>query len=160
LPGKNPARRRRLVEAILAAGRESSTATVLFHNAIAAQTGLAATETKTLDVLLRHGALSAGELGKHTGLASASVTSLIDRLEAKGLVRRVRDGKDRRRVMVQPDASVLARLEPSFAAVGPAFAALLESYNDPQLETILDYMRRASELARSMTARLAKKRGS
>jgi len=156
LPRKNPARRRRLVEEILQAGRESSTATVLFHTAIAAQAGLTASDTKTLDVLLRHGSLSAGELAKHTGLATASVTSLIDRLEKKKLVRRVRDRADRRRVIVEPIPSAAVQLGPSFEAIGPAFETVLSDYSEAQLAAILDFMRRTSELARAMTAKLAR----
>ena len=43
------------MEALSQAGRESSTATVLLHTAIAAKIGLSATDTKTLDMLLRAG---------------------------------------------------------------------------------------------------------
>jgi DNA-binding transcriptional ArsR family regulator len=80
-------RRRDLVEGILAAGRESSAATVMLHTAIAERSGLTATDTKTIDTLIRLGPVTAGELAGYTGLATASVTSLIDRLEKKGLVR-------------------------------------------------------------------------
>ena len=51
------------------AGRESSTATVMFHTTLAATQGLSATETKALDVLDRQGPLTAGELAARTGLA-------------------------------------------------------------------------------------------
>jgi hypothetical protein len=76
-------RRRELVEGILAAGRESSAATVMLHTAIAERSGLAATDTKTIDTLIRLGPVTAGELAGYTGLATASVTSLIDRLEKR-----------------------------------------------------------------------------
>ena len=99
--GKNRNRRRQLLDALSIAGRESSTATVMFHTAMAERAGLTATDAKTMDILARHGSLTAGELSSHTGLATASVTSLIDRLEARGMVRRVRDRADRRRVIVE-----------------------------------------------------------
>lgn len=67
-----------LVGAIGEAGSENSTATVLFHAAIAERLGLGPSDHKALDILARHGPLTAGEIGEHTGLASASVTSLID----------------------------------------------------------------------------------
>lgn len=108
-PTPGSARRRQLVEAILFAGRESSAATVMFHTAVAARAGLTATDSKTLDTLIRVGPVTAGELARHTGLATASVTSLIDRLEQKGLVRRARDARDRRRVMVEPIRERIAR---------------------------------------------------
>ena len=44
------------------AGRESSTAAVMFHATLAATQGLSATDTKAIDVLDRQGPLTAGEL--------------------------------------------------------------------------------------------------
>ncbi|HUM06028.1 MAG TPA: MarR family transcriptional regulator [Terriglobales bacterium] len=147
-------RRKQLIDDILMAGRESSAAAVMFHSVIAERAGLAATDTKTIDTLLRLGPMTAGDLAHHTGLATASVTSLIDRLEKKGLVRRNRDTKDRRRVMVEP---ILERITAGFAFFGSvraAYAKLLDDYSDDQLDTILDFMRRSSQRTREMTAEI------
>lgn len=54
--------------------------------------------------LLRHlaaaGPLTIGEQARHLGLTAATVTELVDRLEARRLVERMRDERDRRRVFV------------------------------------------------------------
>jgi MarR family transcriptional regulator, organic hydroperoxide resistance regulator len=54
--------------------------------------------------MLRHlavaGPLSVGEQARHHGLSRATATELVDRLESKGLVARIRDARDRRRVFV------------------------------------------------------------
>jgi DNA-binding MarR family transcriptional regulator len=54
--------------------------------------------------LLRHlaaaGPLTIGEQAQHVGLTPATVTELVDRLEARRLVERMRDERDRRRVFV------------------------------------------------------------
>jgi len=148
----HPTRRQDLVDGILMAGRESSAATVLLHAAIAEHSGLSSTDIKTMDTLIRLGPLTAGELAAHTGLATASVTSLIDRLEKKGLARRTHDAKDRRRVIVEPVRERLASCDPVFGSIRKGFANLLTDYNNEQLETILDFMRRSSQRAREMTA--------
>lgn len=145
-------RRRKLVEGILAAGRESSAATVMLHTAIAERSGLTATDTKTIDTLIRLGPVSAGELAGYTGLATASVTSLIDRLEKKDLVRRARDSRDRRRVIVKPVLERIADCQNVFGPIREGFAQVLENYDDEQLETILDFMHRSSHRARQLTA--------
>jgi len=53
---------------------------------------------------LRHlaaaGPLTVGEQALHLGISRASATELVDRLEAKGLVERMRDQRDQRRVFV------------------------------------------------------------
>lgn len=46
------------------------------------------------------GPQSVGEQARHLGLSRATATELVDRLESKGLVARIRDGRDRRRVFV------------------------------------------------------------
>jgi DNA-binding MarR family transcriptional regulator len=53
-----------------------------------------------LRLLAVAGPLSVGEQARHLGLCRATATELVDRLESKGLVARVRDGRDRRRVFV------------------------------------------------------------
>ena len=153
---KHPlSRRQRLVDDILFAGREGSAATVMFHTALAARAGLTATDTKTIDTLLRNGPLTAGELARHTGLATASVTSLIDRLEKKGLVRRARDARDRRRVIVEPVQERIAQGASIWGSVRSAYADLLTAYSDSQLETILDFMRRSGHRTRELTVEAA-----
>lgn len=150
-------RRARLFDDLARAGREHSTATVLFHSAMADQFGLTATDTKSLELLGRLGPLSAGELVEHTGLASPSVTALIDRLEAKGLVRRLRDASDRRRVIVEMVPEGLASLSEAFSRFGESLPALWSSYTNEQLEVILDFLDRSAERLRAESARLAQK---
>ncbi len=49
----------------------------------------------------RRGRLSLSELAKHTSLSNATVTGIIDRLEARNFVRRIRSETDRRQVFVE-----------------------------------------------------------
>src|ERR687891_389561 len=58
------------------------------------------TDLRCLD-WLADGPKSAGELAAGVALSTAATTTLIDRLERRGLVRRVRDPHDRRRVVVE-----------------------------------------------------------
>src|SRR5215468_4795554 len=93
--------RRTLLDALYAAGRELSVAAVMFHTALAANQGLSATEEKALDLLDRDGPLTGRQLAKRSGLAPASVTNLVDRLEAKGFARRTRNPHDGRSVLIE-----------------------------------------------------------
>src|ERR671936_2889891 len=95
-PGKaRSTTRAEILEEFARVGREHSDATVLFHSTMASRLDLHPTDYKTLGILERLGPMSAGEIASHSGLATASVTNLIDRLERKGFVRRVRDVEDR-----------------------------------------------------------------
>ncbi len=46
------------------------------------------------------GPLTIGEAARHFSLAQSVVSEIVDRLAAKGLVERLRDARDRRRVLV------------------------------------------------------------
>jgi MarR family 2-MHQ and catechol resistance regulon transcriptional repressor len=62
----------------------------------AARHGLSLAELAVLGALDRHGPLLLGELQRHTSVSSGGATFLVDRLEAKGLVRRKSCPDDRR----------------------------------------------------------------
>lgn len=155
-------RRTRAFEALASAVRENSTATVLFHTAIAARVGLSASDMKTLELITRLGPLTAGQIGEQTGLASASVTALIDRLENKGFVQRVRDPEDGRRVIVQPVPAALARIDAAFAGLSPSLGETLATYTTEQLEFLAEFLGEATryvhaEIARMTTAEPSKR---
>jgi DNA-binding MarR family transcriptional regulator len=136
------------------AGREHGDATVLFHSALADSLGLHPTDYKALGVLERLGPLSAGELGGRTGLAPASVTNLIDRLAAKGFLRREPDPIDRRRVLLHADTAGLTDNE-FFASWQRAATQLWERYSDSELAVILDFLADTAERLRGRTEALA-----
>jgi DNA-binding MarR family transcriptional regulator len=148
-------RRAELLEQLALAGRVSSAATVMFHTAVAARQGLSASEEKALDLLERSGPLTAGELARQSGLAPASVTALINRLEAKGFARRVQNPSDRRSVLVEVDPERLyATVAPLFADWVGSLQELYAGYTDEQLEVILHFLNEAARRQREATARL------
>ena len=146
--------RKDLLNALKVAGRGHSDATVIFHDTIAQRLGLHGTDEKTMSLLEREGPLSASEIANRTGLAAASVTNLIDRLEQKGFVRRARDPKDRRSVIVEPTEEGIAQFVPFFAATRNAVARMWAHYGDQELAVILDFLRRNTERLIQETAKL------
>ncbi len=63
---------------------------------------------------LQNGSLSAGELAARVNLSQGTVTDILNRLEQRKLIKRIRDTKDRRRVLVQvtDDGHVLLNQSP------------------------------------------------
>ena len=61
-----------------------------------AATGLCFTDFALLEVLLHKGPLPVNTIGAKVHLSSAAATAAVDRLERRGLVRRVPDADDRR----------------------------------------------------------------
>ena len=148
-------RRAELLQQLETAGRASSVATVMFHTAVAARQGLSASEEKALDLLERSGPLTAGELARQSGLAPASVTGLINRLEDKGFARRIQNPGDRRSILVEVDVERLyARVAPLFADWARSLQELYAGYSDEQLEVILHFLTEAARRQQEATARI------
>ena len=55
---------------------------------------------RILYVLWEHGQLTITEIGKLTSLAKTSLTSMLDRMEAGGLIKRVPDKNNRRQIFI------------------------------------------------------------
>ena len=88
----------RLVQLLVAEGTEI---TAVF----AARHALHHTDVEALTRVMaaqdRGSLMSAGALGEQLGLTSGAITAVVDRLERAGHVDRVRDGADRRKVLVR-----------------------------------------------------------
>jgi DNA-binding MarR family transcriptional regulator len=143
-----------LLQAVYESGRELSTAAVMFHTKLSELRGLSATEGKAIDILMRFGPLTAGEFGEHSGLAPASVTGLMQRLEAKGVARRVRHAEDKRKVLIELVGDQASAAAPYFVDFMGGLAALLEGYSDDELRTIADFSSKAASVQQEAAGRL------
>ncbi|AKJ13792.1 transcriptional regulator [Streptomyces incarnatus] len=139
---------------LMEVGRVHSGVTVMFHSAVAARQGLNATEEKTLDLLQRHGPLTAKDLAELTGLAPASVTGLLDRLETKAFVRRVKHPTDKRRVLVELNEDKLAELAGFFEDWARDIVEACEEFSTDELRTVIRFLSVMSERQRAAAARL------
>lgn len=145
-----------LVERLELAGRELSAATIAYHSALAARRGLSPSETKAIDLLLRHGPLTHAQLVEQTALAPASVTDLIDKIERKGYASRGPHPGDGRRILVTPNPEhIFAEIAPLFADWVGELQALYAEYDDDQLNLIQDFMTRIAARQQAAAERLA-----
>jgi DNA-binding MarR family transcriptional regulator len=152
--GRQPTRRE-LIAALMQAGRANSDATVLFHTAVAERVGLNPTDHKVMSILERLGPMPAGEIARQSGLATPSVTALVDRLERRGFVQRRPDPGDRRKVIVEAAPGGVARIAPLVAGRRGAMAKLLARYSEDELAAILDFLERSTRRLRQDAAALA-----
>lgn len=128
--------RAELRDAVLEAGRRVSQAAVIYHSKVAERFGLGATDMKALDLIQSDGPISPSDLATRLGFARPSVTAIIDRLEAKNLVRRVAHPEDGRRLLIEFDPAAIDRLAPVY---GPFFESLkdaLDGYTADELAVI------------------------
>ena len=126
----------------------------MFHQAASLRMGFNPTDVKCVGLLRETGPIPAGELATLTGLTTGLVTGMIDRLERGDPVRRASDPNDRRRVIIETvdNADILRKAGTYFGGLAEATAALLADYNETELATILDFVRRGADLMREQTA--------
>jgi DNA-binding MarR family transcriptional regulator len=143
-------------------GRKMSTQTVFLHQAIAQEFGLNATDTKCVDLILggAESTVTAGWLAQRSGLTTGAITHILDRLEKRGFIERVRDTQDRRKVFVRVRPDSLKALVPKYEVIGEAFLSLLSKYDDAQLALICEYLERTSEMAERELLRITSGRRS
>jgi len=149
--------RRELLKKFTDLGRRTSTQTVFLHQAIAQGIGLNATDTKCVDLILTHpaGSMTAGQLSDMTGLTSGAITHILDRLEKRHIVERVRDTQDRRRIFVRVNLKSLEPLMPQYDAIGKAYVDLVDQYSDRELQLICDYMEKVAAVATELLANVS-----
>ena len=147
--------RRRLESEFLLAVRRAGSVLQLLGAPSADKIGINVTDLNCLNILALGGHLTAGELAKRTGLTTASITGVLDRLEEGGFVRRVRDPHDRRRVIAElADGPGLREVGSTFAPVVMAWRATAADYSDDELRLLLEFQGKLEEIMRSQLARL------
>ena len=132
------------------------TAVDRFDEVVVGLLGINRTDGRCLDILDQRGPLTAGDLARECGLTTGAMTTLLDRLERLGYLRRVPHPTDRRRVVVEMTEKSRRRIEQIYAPVGVEGRELLACLSDRQLELIAKVMRTGRELFERHTERVEK----
>jgi DNA-binding MarR family transcriptional regulator len=147
--------RKRLAAAFGEGFRKTSSLMQLLGQAAADRIGLNATDLNCLNILSFSGEMAAGDLAKATGLSTASITGVADRLEEAGYVRRERDPRDRRRVVIR---LVLERalhdVAPVFLPLVLGWQGVVTQYTDDELRLIVEFYGQMENVVREHIARL------
>lgn len=122
-------------------------------DAVADRLGINRTDLRCLDWLYE-GARTAGQLGGAIGLSSAATTTLLDRLERKGLVRRYREPSDRRKVFVELTEAARSLTGELYGPIVMEGTSVLERLTRAELAGVRDYLRRSTELTDRHRARI------
>jgi DNA-binding MarR family transcriptional regulator len=142
-----------LIEELGLAVRAAQAAVDEMDEAASRALGINRTDARCVDIVMREAPVTAGRLAKESGLTTAAVTSVLDRLEAAGYVTRKRDTADRRRVLVEPTELIEQRARELWGPMGE-FRDELSNYTMEQLEVLRDFHLRARELNQRTAAKV------
>lgn len=149
------AERRRLEGEFLLAMRRAGSIMQLLGQISADRIGINATDLNCLNLVALTGHMTAGELARATGLSTASITGVLDRLEEGGFVRRVRDPHDRRRVIVElAGGPGLREVGTTFGPLVKAWRATAAEYSDDELRLLLEFQGKLEGIMRGQLDQL------
>ncbi|MEV0064201.1 MarR family transcriptional regulator [Nocardia sp. NPDC050718] len=119
--------------------------------------GVNETDRRALEIVLLEDEKSTtpGMLAERLGLTSAGVTIMLNRLEKQGYIARSLHPTDRRRVIVMATDLAARRVQELVVPmIVESYKMLLSYFDTTELETIADFLTRASELQRIHRQRL------
>jgi DNA-binding MarR family transcriptional regulator len=153
--GAGPPERKQLAAAFGEGFRKTSSLMQLLGQAAADRVGLNATDLNCLNILSFSGEMTAGELARATGLSTASITGVADRLEEAGYVHRERSLKDRRRVVIRLVLErALQDVAPVFLPLVLGWQTVVTQYTDDELRLIVEFYGQMEDVIRAHLARL------
>lgn len=155
----NDRAKQQLIERVGKAVRKMGAQNVITSAVVAEKFGIHKTDLESLDLIyLRGGTCSPGELSEATGLTSGSTTALIDRLVKAGYVMREPDPKDRRRQVIRLVPEAIEPIKAVYSPMQTAMFKLWSEYSAADLETIVDFLIRSTQLSVECVARIQAER--
>jgi MarR family 2-MHQ and catechol resistance regulon transcriptional repressor len=104
--------------------------------------GLGPSDFAVLEVLLSKGPQKVNDIGRRVDLTSGSITTAVDRLEARGLVVRELDDADRRTRIVRLTPVGRAHIAEVFADHAAALEAASSALTKPERKTLIDLLKK------------------
>jgi DNA-binding MarR family transcriptional regulator len=147
-------KREELLRELKVENRRNTTESMFLLQAITERSGMNLTDLQCISILTSTGPITAGRLAEEMGLTTGSVTGVIDRMEQAGYVRRERDPKDGRRVIVRPVSEKLERAAGSLGSQDRVLEELMSDYDERDLALFVDLMRKSTAMTREETARI------
>jgi DNA-binding MarR family transcriptional regulator len=139
-------KKQKLVDEVIHLARAHEAANDAFDEVAREKLGINRTDLRCLNIIENHGRLNAGRLAELSGLTTAAVTSVLDRLERAGYARRIRDNADRRQVMVEVTPLLAERATPIWGPLGDEARATLARMSAEELESLIGFYRLGIEL--------------
>jgi DNA-binding MarR family transcriptional regulator len=148
--------KRELADQLIRAAREEEAANDAFDEVACQKLGVNRTDLRCLNIVQNQGRITAGRLAELSGLTTAAVTAVLDRLERAGYARRVRDGKDRRQVMVEVTPLLNERGEQIWGPLGKDAFDQMSRMSVEELKLLIDFHRTGRDLNQRHLERVQK----
>ena len=134
------------IEAVLVALRRVIRASDLHSKHLAKTTGLTSPQILLLQTIRDQGEVTIGEIANEMSLSQATVTTIIDRLEKRGLVYRERSKTDKRKVHAHLTDEAIETLKSAPIPLQDQFARQYENLQDWEQAMIISSLQRVAKM--------------
>jgi DNA-binding MarR family transcriptional regulator len=110
------------------------------------ESGLTGPQLLVMQLIGNHGEITSGAIAREVSLSQATVTSILDRLERKGMLKRERSTTDKRKVMVSLTEQGSKALEKSPTLMQESFIRSFNQLEDWEQSLILSSLQRVSDM--------------
>ena len=110
------------------------------------ESGLTGPQLLVMQLIGTHGEITSGVIAREVSLSQATVTSILDRLERKGLLKRERCTYDKRKVMVSLTDEGGKALESAPTLMQESFIRAFSQLEDWEQSLILSSLQRVSDM--------------
>ncbi|MEM9809618.1 MAG: MarR family transcriptional regulator [Pseudomonadota bacterium] len=137
---------------LVKACRELHTAIDALDAYAAGALGIVRNDLRCLN-LLEAAPIPAKSIASALGLTTGSVTTLLDRLERKGLIERKPHPTDRRGLLIKATPKVYQQLAPIYRRMGEEVVALAQRYSKKEAEAAVKHLTDIAEACKETTRR-------
>lgn len=134
------------IDEVLVLLRRVIRATDLYSKHLAKTTGLTSPQILLLQTIRAEGRVTIGEIAKRMSLSQATVTSIIDRLEKRGLVNRERSSGDKRKVFACLSEQAFEMLKSTPTPLQEQFAKQFKDLHDWEKTMIISSLQRVAQM--------------
>jgi DNA-binding MarR family transcriptional regulator len=146
--------KKELIHQVIHLARDHQAANDAFDEVAYQKLGINRTDGRCLDIVQNFGPMTAGRLAELSGLTTAAVTSVLDRLEKAGYARRVRDENDRRQVIVELTPLLAERGAQIWGPLGEDATVEIGKLSIDQLKLVMEFFRLGRDVNRRHIERL------
>jgi DNA-binding MarR family transcriptional regulator len=111
-------------------------------------------DIRLVDLIARQGPMTPSELAEHTGTHPATLTGMLDRLEAGNWISRVPDPGDRRRVRIEARLERGGEMARLYGPMNKAIVAICAELSPDQLRVVRDFLQRVSAAGVDATSKV------
>ena len=124
---------------LMTATRKLTRSSLMLQYAIAEKMNLNPTDAECIDFLMEMGPSTAGDLARITRLTTGAITSVIDRLQKGGFVKRENDPDDRRKVIIRLNPKKHEKATQYYAAMAKDVYELYSGYSESNLKLLTQH---------------------